>query len=31
MPLLTERITDNVRRFAAGKDLIGLVDATLGY
>jgi hypothetical protein len=30
-PLLAERITSNVRRFAAGKPLIGLVDTDLGY
>ena len=30
-PLLAARITQNVRRFAAGEDLIGPVDATLGY
>jgi phosphoglycerate dehydrogenase-like enzyme len=29
--LLAERITDNVRRFAAGEELTGLVDASLGY
>jgi len=31
LPLLTERIAENVRRWAAGKPLIGLVDPTLGY
>lgn len=30
-PLLAARIRENVRRFAAGEPLIGLVDATLGY
>lgn len=30
-PLLSARITANVRRFAAGDPLIGLVDPTLGY
>ena len=30
-PLLGRRITDNVRRFAAGEDLIGPVDPHLGY
>jgi phosphoglycerate dehydrogenase-like enzyme len=30
-PLLSERITSNVRRFAAGEELVGLVDADLGY
>jgi phosphoglycerate dehydrogenase-like enzyme len=31
VPLLSERITENVRRFAAGERLIGLVDHALGY
>ncbi|MGH9243174.1 MAG: D-isomer specific 2-hydroxyacid dehydrogenase family protein [Acidimicrobiales bacterium] len=31
MPLLSRRIRDNVRRFAAGEPLIGLVDPDLGY
>ncbi|MEX0659646.1 MAG: D-isomer specific 2-hydroxyacid dehydrogenase family protein [Egibacteraceae bacterium] len=31
IPLLTARLTENVRRFATGEDLIGLVDATVGY
>lgn len=31
IPLLSERITENVRRFAAGEELIGSVDAALGY
>ncbi len=31
VPLLSERITDNVRRFAAGEDLVGRVDPALGY
>ena len=30
-PLLTARITENVRRFAAGEPLIGPVDPDLGY
>lgn len=30
-PLLSARITTNVRRFAAGESLIGLVDPDLGY
>ncbi len=30
-PLLSARITDNVRRFRAGEPLVGLVDADLGY
>ena len=31
VPLLSERITDNVRRYAAGEELLGLVDPALGY
>jgi phosphoglycerate dehydrogenase-like enzyme len=31
VPLLGGRVRENVRRFAAGSDLLGLVDATLGY
>ncbi len=31
VPLLTERITDNVRRFAAGEALVGAIHAELGY
>jgi phosphoglycerate dehydrogenase-like enzyme len=31
IPLLTQRIRENVRRYAAGEDLIGLVDPELGY
>jgi phosphoglycerate dehydrogenase-like enzyme len=31
VPLLSERITDNVRRYGAGDELIGLVDPKLGY
>lgn len=31
VPLLSERIRDNVRRFAAGDELIGRVDPALGY
>jgi phosphoglycerate dehydrogenase-like enzyme len=30
-PLLSERIRENVRRYAAGDELIGLVDPDLGY
>ena len=30
-PLLAERVTANVRRFAHGAELIGLVDTELGY
>lgn len=30
-PLLSRRITENVRRFARGDDLIGKVDAAAGY
>lgn len=30
-PLLGDRITENVRRYAAGDDLIGIVDLDLGY
>ena len=30
-PLLAERITTNVRRYARGEELIGPVDADLGY
>jgi hypothetical protein len=30
-PLLSARITENVRRFAAGEPLVGLVDAGAGY
>jgi hypothetical protein len=30
-PLLAERITTNVRRFAHGEPLIGPVDLELGY
>ena len=31
MPLLAERIRTNVARFAAGQELVGLVDADAGY
>ena len=31
IPLLTARITDNVRRYVAGEPLVGQVDAVLGY
>lgn len=30
-PLLTRRVTENVRRFAAGEPLVGPVDPALGY
>ena len=30
-PLLARRITENVRRLAAGQDLVGLLDPDLGY
>ncbi len=30
-PLLSARIVENVRRFAAGEDLVGVVDPELGY
>lgn len=30
-PLLSGRITDNVRRYRAGEDLVGLIDVDLGY
>ena len=31
VPLLSARIAENVRRWAAGEELIGPVDPTLGY
>jgi phosphoglycerate dehydrogenase-like enzyme len=31
LPLLARRITENVARFAAGRDLVGTVDPALGY
>ena len=31
VPLLSERITDNVRRYRAGEELLGCVDPNLGY
>lgn len=31
VPLLSERIAENVRRFGAGEPLLGLVDPVLGY
>jgi hypothetical protein len=31
IPLLAARITENVRRWAAGEPLLGLVDPDLGY
>ncbi|MFP4513514.1 MAG: NAD(P)-dependent oxidoreductase, partial [Acidimicrobiales bacterium] len=31
VPLLAARVTENVRRFAAGEDLLGIVDVDLGY
>ncbi|MCU1354529.1 MAG: D-isomer specific 2-hydroxyacid dehydrogenase NAD-binding, partial [Acidimicrobiales bacterium] len=30
-PLLASRVTDNVRRYAAGEPLVGVVDPELGY
>ena len=30
-PLLARRVTENVRRFARGDELIGLVDVDAGY
>jgi phosphoglycerate dehydrogenase-like enzyme len=30
-PLLAERVTENVRRFGRGEELIGLVDVDAGY
>lgn len=30
-PLLAERVTENVRRFARGDDLVGIVDVDAGY
>ena len=30
-PLLSLRITENVRRFAAGEQLVGIIDQTVGY
>ena len=30
-PLLALRITENVRRFAAGETLVGIIDQTVGY
>ena len=30
-PLLAFRITENVRRFAAGETLVGIIDQTVGY
>jgi phosphoglycerate dehydrogenase-like enzyme len=30
-PLLALRIAENVRRFAAGEQLIGIIDQTVGY
>jgi len=31
MPLLARRITENVRRFAAGEPLVGVIDPAAGY
>ena len=31
VPLLAERVTENVRRFAAGRPLLGLVNTRVGY
>jgi hypothetical protein len=30
-PLLALRIAENVRRFAAGEQLVGIVDQVIGY
>ena len=31
LPLITNRVRENVRRWLAGEDLLGLVDVSLGY
>jgi hypothetical protein len=31
VPLLTARITENVRRWSTGEDLLGPVDVAAGY
>ena len=31
LPLITDRVRENVQRWLAGEDLLGLVDVTLGY
>ena len=31
LPLIAERVRDNVARWAADEPLLGLVDVTLGY
>jgi D-3-phosphoglycerate dehydrogenase len=31
VPLLSERITANVRRYARGEELLGPIDVHLGY
>lgn len=31
MPLLSQRVTENVRRYGRGEPLLGVVDAALGY
>jgi phosphoglycerate dehydrogenase-like enzyme len=31
LPLLSARVTDNIRRYAAGDPLLGPVDVHLGY
>ena len=31
LPLITDRVRENVRRWLAGEDLLGLVDMALGY
>lgn len=31
VPLLSERVTENVRRYQVGEELIGIVDVDLGY
>jgi hypothetical protein len=30
-PLLAQRVTENIRRFARGEELLGLVDVDAGY
>jgi phosphoglycerate dehydrogenase-like enzyme len=31
IPLLSQRVTENVRRFGRGEELLGLVDVDAGY
>jgi hypothetical protein len=31
LPLLAERIAENIRRWSTGDELLGLVDPALGY